>query len=148
VIVRVVSAGICHTDLVPREQAIPAPFPAVYGHEGAGVADRQRRPEYPRLKSHRSFLHYTRAAHIPLLFVLQIADRCAAAGTMSHTSLVRVRRHGTLCIAARAHDKYIAAAIEGRAGLVVAGDSDLADLKQDGDIRIVSPRVFLDLLVA
>jgi Zn-dependent alcohol dehydrogenase len=39
VIVRVVSAGICHTDLIPREQAIPAPFPAVYGHEGADVAD-------------------------------------------------------------------------------------------------------------
>jgi aryl-alcohol dehydrogenase len=40
VIVRVVSAGICHTDLIPREQAIPAPFPAVYGHEGAGVVER------------------------------------------------------------------------------------------------------------
>jgi aryl-alcohol dehydrogenase len=40
VIVRVVSAGICHTDLFPREQAIPAPFPAVYGHEGAGVVEK------------------------------------------------------------------------------------------------------------
>ena len=40
VIVRVVSAGICHTDLIPREQAIPAPFPAVYGHEGAGVVEK------------------------------------------------------------------------------------------------------------
>jgi uncharacterized protein len=43
-------------------------------------------------------------------------------------------------------DKYIAAAIEGRAGFVVAGDSDLLDLKEYGGIRIVNPRVFLDLL--
>ena len=44
-------------------------------------------------------------------------------------------------------DKYIAAAIEGRAQFVVAGDSDLLDLKEYDGIRIVSPRVFLDLLV-
>ena len=40
VIVRIASVGICHTDLLPREQAIPAPFPAVYGHEGAGVVEK------------------------------------------------------------------------------------------------------------
>ena len=45
-------------------------------------------------------------------------------------------------------DKYIAAAIEGRAGFVVARDSDLLDLKEFRGIRIVSPRVFGDLLVA
>ena len=45
-------------------------------------------------------------------------------------------------------DKYIAAAIEGRAGFLVAGDSDLLELKEYDGIRIVSPRVFLDLLVA
>jgi hypothetical protein len=44
-------------------------------------------------------------------------------------------------------DKYIVAAIEGRAGCVVAGDSDLLDLKEYDDIRIASPRLFLDLLV-
>ena len=43
-------------------------------------------------------------------------------------------------------DKYLAAAIEGRAGFLVAGDSDLLDLKDYEGIRIVSPRVFLDLL--
>ena len=43
-------------------------------------------------------------------------------------------------------DKYSAAAIEGRAGFVVAGDSDLLELKEYDGIRIVSPRVFLDLL--
>jgi len=45
-------------------------------------------------------------------------------------------------------DKYIAAAIEGRARFVVAGDSDLLDLKEYDGIHIVSPRVFLDFLVA
>src|SRR5579864_2716591 len=44
-------------------------------------------------------------------------------------------------------DKYIAAAIEGRAAFVVAGDSDLLDVKEYGDVRIVSPRASLDLLV-
>ena len=43
-------------------------------------------------------------------------------------------------------DKFIAAAIEGRAQFVVAGDSDLLELKAYDGIRIVSPRVFLDLL--
>ena len=45
-------------------------------------------------------------------------------------------------------DKYIAAAIEGRAAFVVAGDSDLLDLREYDGIRIVSPRVFLEILVA
>jgi putative PIN family toxin of toxin-antitoxin system len=45
-------------------------------------------------------------------------------------------------------DKYISAAIEGRAAFVVVGDSDLLDLKEYEGIRIVSPRVFVDLLVA
>lgn len=48
----------------------------------------------------------------------------------------------------RDDDKYIAAALEGRAGFVVAGASDLLDLKEYEGIRIVSPRAFLSLLVA
>ena len=43
-------------------------------------------------------------------------------------------------------DKYIAAAIEGRAGFLVAGDADLLELKEYDGIRIVTPRVFLNLL--
>ncbi len=43
-------------------------------------------------------------------------------------------------------DKYIAAAVEGRAAFVVAGDSDLLQVKEYEGIRVVSPRVFLDLL--
>jgi len=40
VLVRVVACGLCHTDLVARDQHLPAPLPAVFGHEGAGVVDR------------------------------------------------------------------------------------------------------------
>ncbi|MBM3356345.1 MAG: putative toxin-antitoxin system toxin component, PIN family [Betaproteobacteria bacterium] len=43
-------------------------------------------------------------------------------------------------------DKYIAAALEGRASYVVTGDDDLLALKEHEDIRIVTPRAFLDLL--
>src|SRR5437762_1399678 len=46
----------------------------------------------------------------------------------------------------RDDDEYIAAAIEGRARFVVAGDSDLLVLKEYDGIPIVSPRSFLELL--
>ncbi|TQF16826.1 NAD(P)-dependent alcohol dehydrogenase, partial [Myxococcus llanfairpwllgwyngyllgogerychwyrndrobwllllantysiliogogogochensis] len=36
--VRVTASGICHTDLTYRAGAGRFPFPAVLGHEGAGVA--------------------------------------------------------------------------------------------------------------
>ncbi|MET0365303.1 MAG: alcohol dehydrogenase catalytic domain-containing protein, partial [Sphingobium sp.] len=35
--VRIVGVGLCHTDLVARDQFIPIPLPAVLGHEGAGI---------------------------------------------------------------------------------------------------------------
>jgi aryl-alcohol dehydrogenase len=39
VLVRVAASGICHTDLICRDQWIPVPLPAVLGHEGAGVVE-------------------------------------------------------------------------------------------------------------
>lgn len=39
VLVRVVSAGVCHTDLICRDQWYPVPLPSVLGHEGAGVVE-------------------------------------------------------------------------------------------------------------
>jgi uncharacterized protein len=44
-------------------------------------------------------------------------------------------------------DKYVAAAIEGRAAFVVSGDPDLLEIGQHQGIRFVTPRIFLDLLV-
>jgi len=43
-------------------------------------------------------------------------------------------------------DKYIAAAMEGRASFVVSGDPDLLDIKEHQGVRIVNPRAFLELL--
>lgn len=39
VLVRIVGTGLCHTDLVVRDQVLPTPLPAVLGHEGAGVIE-------------------------------------------------------------------------------------------------------------
>jgi aryl-alcohol dehydrogenase len=40
VVVRVVASGICQTDVHARDGFFPLPWPAVYGHEGAGVVER------------------------------------------------------------------------------------------------------------
>jgi aryl-alcohol dehydrogenase len=39
VVVRMVAAGICHTDLSVAKGALPFPLPGVLGHEGAGVVE-------------------------------------------------------------------------------------------------------------
>jgi Zn-dependent alcohol dehydrogenase len=39
VLVKVAAAGVCHTDLIVRDQWYPVPLPAVLGHEGAGVVE-------------------------------------------------------------------------------------------------------------
>ena len=40
VLVRIVGVGICATDLASRDGLLGAPFPSVFGHEGAGVVKR------------------------------------------------------------------------------------------------------------
>jgi len=39
VLVKVVACGICHTDLIIRDQFYPTPLPVVLGHEGAGIVE-------------------------------------------------------------------------------------------------------------
>jgi aryl-alcohol dehydrogenase len=39
VMVRIAGVGLCHTDLVFRDQFAPYPLPAVLGHEGAGTIE-------------------------------------------------------------------------------------------------------------
>lgn len=39
VVVKVVATGVCHTDVVCRDQWFPVPLPVVLGHEGAGVVE-------------------------------------------------------------------------------------------------------------
>ncbi|ERG88294.1 MAG: Zn-dependent alcohol dehydrogenase, class III [halophilic archaeon J07HX5] len=38
-VVRVVGAGVCHTDMTVRDQLYPTPLPAVLGHEGSGIVE-------------------------------------------------------------------------------------------------------------
>lgn len=40
ILVRIAGVGLCHTDLVARDQLIPIPLPAVLGHEGSGVVEK------------------------------------------------------------------------------------------------------------
>lgn len=40
VLVRIVGVGLCHTDLASRDGLLGAPFPAIFGHEGAGIVER------------------------------------------------------------------------------------------------------------
>jgi aryl-alcohol dehydrogenase len=40
VLIRIVGVGVCHTDMVVRDQYYPTPLPAVLGHEGAGVVEK------------------------------------------------------------------------------------------------------------
>jgi aryl-alcohol dehydrogenase len=37
ILVRIVATGMCHTDMVARDQVYPVPQPIVLGHEGAGI---------------------------------------------------------------------------------------------------------------
>lgn len=39
VLVRIVGTGMCHTDMVARDQLYTVPMPVVLGHEGAGVVE-------------------------------------------------------------------------------------------------------------
>jgi len=38
--VRIVAAGVCHTDVITQAGDMPMPFPCVLGHEGAGVVEK------------------------------------------------------------------------------------------------------------
>ena len=39
IVVKIAGVGICHTDIVCRDQWFPVPLPLVLGHEGAGVVE-------------------------------------------------------------------------------------------------------------
>lgn len=40
VLVRIVATGVCHTDMVVRDQLYTTGMPMILGHEGAGVVER------------------------------------------------------------------------------------------------------------
>jgi aryl-alcohol dehydrogenase len=49
VLVRIVACGICHTDLAARDGMFGLSFPAVFGHEGAGIVE-MAGPEVDRVR--------------------------------------------------------------------------------------------------
>ncbi|MEP7246649.1 MAG: NAD(P)-dependent alcohol dehydrogenase [Gammaproteobacteria bacterium] len=40
VLVKIAGVGVCHTDLVCRDQYFPVPLPCVFGHEGSGIVEK------------------------------------------------------------------------------------------------------------
>jgi aryl-alcohol dehydrogenase len=40
VVVKIAGVGVCHTDLVCRDQYFPVPLPCVFGHEGSGIVEK------------------------------------------------------------------------------------------------------------
>ncbi len=40
ILVKVVATGLCHTDMTIRDLQMPFPFPAILGHEGAGIVEK------------------------------------------------------------------------------------------------------------
>ncbi|WP_070154769.1 NAD(P)-dependent alcohol dehydrogenase [Sphingobium phenoxybenzoativorans] len=40
VLIRIAGVGMCHTDLVVRDQYFPTPLPAILGHEGSGIVEK------------------------------------------------------------------------------------------------------------
>lgn len=63
---------------------------------------------------------------------------------------VAIMTPGTLVVTAIADDpsdnKYLACAVEGKAGYIISGDHHLLDLRVFQGIRIVGPGAFLELL--
>jgi aryl-alcohol dehydrogenase len=39
VVIRMVATGVCHTDMLVRDQDLAMPLPAVLGHEGSGIVE-------------------------------------------------------------------------------------------------------------
>lgn len=40
VLVKIIATGMCHTDMIVRDQDYPVPLPLVLGHEGAGIVEK------------------------------------------------------------------------------------------------------------
>ena len=40
VLVKIVATGMCHTDMIVRDQDYPVPLPLVLGHEGSGIVEK------------------------------------------------------------------------------------------------------------
>ena len=65
ILVRVVATGICHTDIVMRDQMYPVPQPVVLGHEGAGIVERVGRAVTKVAPGDHVLMSYNSCGHCP-----------------------------------------------------------------------------------
>ena len=65
VLVKNAASGICHTDLICRDQLYPVPLPAVLGHEGAGVVEAVGRSVTAFAPGDRVGMSYDSCGHCP-----------------------------------------------------------------------------------
>ncbi|MFT4065585.1 NAD(P)-dependent alcohol dehydrogenase [Paraburkholderia sp.] len=65
ILVRIVGSGVCHTDLVVRDQYVPIPLPIVLGHEGAGVIEAVGRDVTRFKKGDHVVMSYHSCGHCP-----------------------------------------------------------------------------------
>jgi aryl-alcohol dehydrogenase len=65
VLVRIAGVGICHTDLVAQAGVWPVTFPAVLGHEGAGIVERVGAQVTKVQPGDRVLLSFTSCGHCP-----------------------------------------------------------------------------------
>lgn len=63
VVVRILSAGLCHTDIVAWEGHMPIPFPFVLGHEGAGIVEKVGKKVRKVKEGDRVSLNYLSCGH-------------------------------------------------------------------------------------
>ena len=50
ILIRMVAAGICHTDISAANQRLPVQYPIILGHEGAGIVEQtgSRSKQWPK----------------------------------------------------------------------------------------------------
>ncbi|MEJ2479199.1 MAG: NAD(P)-dependent alcohol dehydrogenase [Acidihalobacter sp.] len=65
ILVRVVATGVCHTDLVVRDQHLPTPLPVVLGHEGSGMVERVGRSVTKVQPGDHVVMTYNSCGHCP-----------------------------------------------------------------------------------
>lgn len=87
--------------------------------------------EYPKIRAHRWMSDAETA---------QLLERLAES-----SALVQGKQSLRIC-RDPADDKFVVAALEGKAGYIVTGDADLLDLGKYQDIEIATPRQFLQAL--
>lgn len=80
VLVRIVAAGMCHTDLAAKSGQLPYPTPAILGHEGAGIV----------METGARVTHLKRGDHVLLTFAsCRACERCLANEPNACTEFIR-----------------------------------------------------------